>query len=141
VRAARATPATELGRVARLAVALGKLNRETLDRLIEVYIRADRIIRETTFADWSEPDESMLSEPAEIDLWREIREMHAELETLESFDDAVGAVQKLGPPLERFFNEVMVMTGDEKQANRLQILYRARQYVRDYLGDLSQLPR
>ena len=64
VRAARATPATELGRVARLAVALGRLDRETLGRLIEVYIRADRIIRDSNFGDWHKPDESSLSEPA-----------------------------------------------------------------------------
>jgi glycyl-tRNA synthetase beta chain len=142
VRAARATPASELGKVADLAVSLGKLDRETLGRLIEVYIRADRIIREGTFGDWQEPDESMFSEPAEVDLWRQIREMRAELETVGSFDDVVSAVQKLGPALERFFNEVMVMTDEmEIRTNRLRLLYWAREYVRDYLGDLSQLQR
>ena len=142
VRAARGSQARELAQVADLAVSLGRLDREALGQLIEVYIRADRITREGTFGDWSEPDESLLREPAEIELWRQINEMRNALDAAASFDEVVKAVQKLGPALESFFQDVLVMADDaDLRANRLRLLYWAREYVHDYLGDLSQLPR
>jgi glycyl-tRNA synthetase beta chain len=53
----------------------------------------------------------------------------------------LAAAAELGPPIDRFFDEVLVMAEDEQvRANRLRLLLDVRDAV-GALGDLSQIPR
>src|SRR5919198_738670 len=53
----------------------------------------------------------------------------------------VRAARELGPPVDRFFDEVLVMAEDSQvRANRLRLLLDVRDAV-GALGDLSQIPR
>ena len=57
------------------------------------------------------------------------------------FRGALAAAAELGPPVDRFFDEVLVMAEDERiRANRLRLLLDVRDAV-GALGDLSQIPR
>jgi glycyl-tRNA synthetase beta chain len=57
------------------------------------------------------------------------------------FREAIAAAAELGPPVDRFFAEVLVMADDERvRANRLRLLLDVRDAV-GALGDLSQIPR
>ncbi|MGH2997417.1 MAG: DALR anticodon-binding domain-containing protein, partial [Gaiellaceae bacterium] len=57
------------------------------------------------------------------------------------FAGALEAAAELGPPVDRFFDEVLVMTEDRSlRANRLRLLLDVREAV-GTLGDLSQIPR
>ena len=57
------------------------------------------------------------------------------------FPAAIAAAAELGPPVDRFFDEVLVMAEDERvRANRLRLLLDVRDAV-GALGDLSQIPR
>jgi glycyl-tRNA synthetase beta chain len=57
------------------------------------------------------------------------------------FPSAIAAAAELGPPVDRFFDEVLVMAEDERvRANRLRLLLDVRDAV-GALGDLSQIPR
>jgi glycyl-tRNA synthetase beta chain len=58
-----------------------------------------------------------------------------------SFAAAIAAAAELGPPVDRFFDEVLVMAEDASvRANRLRLLLDVRDAV-GALGDLSQIPR
>ncbi|HSJ94936.1 MAG TPA: DALR anticodon-binding domain-containing protein, partial [Gaiellaceae bacterium] len=58
-----------------------------------------------------------------------------------SFEDALAAAAELGPPVDRFFDEVLVMAEDASiRANRLRLLLDVRDAV-GLLGDLSLVPR
>ncbi|MEX2103545.1 MAG: DALR anticodon-binding domain-containing protein, partial [Gaiellaceae bacterium] len=57
------------------------------------------------------------------------------------FEGALAAAAELGPPVDRFFDEVLVMAEDESiRANRLRLLIEVRDAV-GAIGDLSQIPR
>ncbi len=57
------------------------------------------------------------------------------------FGTALDAAAELGPPVDRFFDEVLVMAEDSAiRANRLRLLLDVRDTV-GLLGDLSQIPR
>jgi glycyl-tRNA synthetase beta chain len=57
------------------------------------------------------------------------------------FGTALAAAGELGPPVDRFFEEVLVMAEDAGvRGNRLRLLLDVREAV-GALGDLSQIPR
>ena len=57
------------------------------------------------------------------------------------FETALAAAAELGPPLDRFFDEVLVMAEDTAvRANRLRLLLDVRDAV-GRLGDFSEIPR
>jgi glycyl-tRNA synthetase beta chain len=57
------------------------------------------------------------------------------------FAGALAAAAELGPPVDRFFDEVLVMAEDAAvRGNRLRLLLDVRDAV-GALGDLSQIPR
>jgi glycyl-tRNA synthetase beta chain len=57
------------------------------------------------------------------------------------FDDALAAAAELRAPVDRFFDEVLVMADDAQvRANRLRLLLDVRDAV-GALGDLAQIPR
>jgi glycyl-tRNA synthetase beta chain len=77
----------------------------------------------------------LLAEPAERDLAAAL-----DAATIEPDGDLAPAAA-LAPPVNRFFDEVLVMAEDDRvRANRLRLLLDVRDKL-GRLGDLSQLPR
>ncbi len=144
VRAARgSTGAADLGGVAALAVSLAALPGERLDTLHTVYTRTTRIAGEADGEDGT-------VDPARFDQEAE-REVAAALERVRPavsaavagrrYEAAAAAVAELGPPLERFFDDVLVMAEDpELQRNRRNLLRAVSETVL-VLADFAQLPR
>jgi glycyl-tRNA synthetase beta chain len=68
-------------------------------------------------------------------------EVSATLEGAEAVEAQVHAADKLAEPLERFFQDVLVMAEDrDVRANRLRLLRDVRDTIEASLGDLSQIP-
>ena len=143
VRAARRSGVTELGQVARLAEALAALDDAALDRLHTAYSRADRLAgRSAEAAEQLNPD--LLVDPAEVELAREVARAGPEIQaSLQNGDvpAAVAAAAGLADPVDRFFEDVLVMAEDSAvRANRLRLLLEVRDAL-GQLGDFSQIPR
>jgi glycyl-tRNA synthetase beta chain len=140
VRAARGSGVSELGGIARLALALAALDRERLETLHTTYTRADRLAQNGT---GDRVDPGLLQEPAERAVAEALERVEGELGPLvagREFERALEVAAELGPPLDRFFEEVLVMAEDSAvRANRLRLLAEVRDVVRT-VGDLSQLP-
>jgi glycyl-tRNA synthetase beta chain len=142
VRAVRAAAVRDLGSVARLAQALAALADERLEPIHTAYVRASRLAEKEEAA--ANMDAALLTEDAERAvaeaLARVEPEIAAALETAD-FDAAVQAGATLGPVLDRFFEEVLVMAEDPAlRRNRLRLLLDVRDTLRA-LGDLAQIPR
>jgi glycyl-tRNA synthetase beta chain len=142
VRAARAATVRDLGSVARLAQALAALPDERLEPIHTAYIRASRLGEQEEAAPKLDPE--LLTEPAEQEVAKALAEVEPELTAAldtGDFDAAVEAGAKLGPALNRLFDEVLVMDEDPRvRANRLRLLLDVRETLRA-LGDLGQIPR
>lgn len=136
VRAARATTSeVDLLGVADLARALARLDRATLARIREVYIRAARIVGD--FADDQDVSIDWFSEDAE----RELLDALSSEPQFGSNDVYIAWTASLADPLERFFTDVLVMAeAGTVRANRLRLLRDVRDRVRRYMGDLAQIP-
>jgi tetrameric-type glycyl-tRNA synthetase beta subunit len=142
VRAARAASVPDLGSVARLAQALAALPDERLEPIHTAYIRASRLGQSEEAA--AKLDPGLFTEPTEQEVAGALAavepEITAALETGD-FDAAVQAGAELGPVLDRFFEDVLVMAEDPKvRANRLRLLLDVRDTL-GALGDLAQIPR
>ena len=144
VRAARAAPVGELGAVARLAETLAaQVASETFERAYVAYDRASRL---ATRADGAAAalDPRLATEEAELALIDALARTAPRVEAAvaaRDFAQALEAAADLGPPVDRFFDEVLVMAEDESvRANRLRLLLEVRDAV-GALGDLSQIPR
>jgi tetrameric-type glycyl-tRNA synthetase beta subunit len=142
LRAVRASSVRELGALARLAQALGALEEERLARLHTAYTRAERIAAKHEVDAELRPD--LLVEPAEKEvatLLAEVEPAIAEALAARDFDAAFTAGARLAEPLERFFDEVLVMAEDaDVRTNRLRLLLDVRDALLQ-LGDFSQLQR
>jgi glycyl-tRNA synthetase beta chain len=143
VRAARRSGVTELGQVAELAEALARLDDSALDRLHTAHARAGRLAgRAEGVALELNPD--LLSEPAEIELAKEVGRVAPEIQAALQRGDpaaALGAAAELGAPVDRFFEEVLVMAEDSSvRANRLRLLLDIRDAI-GLVGDFAQIPR
>ena len=140
VRAARGSLVSELGRVAELAETLARLDHERLERLHTVYTRAERIVTKSPDQDFGAFRQDLLVEPAEQALFQAQDEAQAALESAQSLDEAVAAAEQLAKPLERFFDEVLVMAEDTQlRRNRLRQLYDVRDLLGNALGDFNQI--
>jgi glycyl-tRNA synthetase beta chain len=144
VRAARAGGVTELGAVAGLAEALAAAAAgEEFEGAYVAYDRASRLAGKSDGAA-AALDPKLATDEAELALvdalgsaWPRIV---AALEA-RTFDEALAAAAELRPPVDRFFDEVLVMSDDAQvRANRLRLLLDVRDAV-GLLGDLSQIPR
>jgi len=141
VRAARGSLVSELGRVGELAKTLASLDQERLERLHTVYTRAERIVTKSPDQDFGPFRQELLVEPAEQALFEAQDEAQAALESAESIDEALAAAEQLAQPLERFFDEVLVMAEDTQlRRNRLRQLYDVRDLLGNALGDFNQIP-
>jgi glycyl-tRNA synthetase beta chain len=143
VRAARRASVHDLGGVARLAEALASLPDERFAPIHTAYTRASRLAeKEEGAAAQLEP--ALLVEPAEADVAKALERVDPEIAAaLEAgdFSAAVEAGAELGPLLDRFFDDVLVLAEDSAvRANRLRLLLNVRDTL-GRLGELSQIPR
>ena len=144
VRAARASGVTELGASARLAEALAAASEgEDFEGAYVAYDRANRLAGKSDGAA-AELDPKLATDEAELALIEAVAgaspKIAAALEARE-FDAALAAAAELRAPVDRFFDEVLVMAEDAQvRANRLRLLLDVRDAV-GALGDLAQIPR
>jgi len=144
VRAARASGVGELGAIARLAEALAAASEtEEFERAYVAYDRANRLAGKSDGAA-AELDPKLATDEAELALIEAVASasprIAAALEARE-FDAALAAAAELRAPVDRFFDEVLVMADDAQvRANRLRLLLDVRDAV-GALGDLAQIPR
>jgi glycyl-tRNA synthetase beta chain len=143
VRAARRSGVTELGQVAQLARALSRLDEGELDRLHTAYSRADRLAgRSEEAAAHLNPD--LLVDQAEIELAREVARIGPETQAALQAGDVQAALTvaaEVGAPVDRFFDDVLVMAEDSTvRANRLRLLLEVRDAL-GLVGDFAQIPR
>ena len=142
VRAARASSVSDLGAVARLAEAL-HAERETpeFDAVYTAYDRANRLAGREADAAARELDRSLLREEAEQVLADTLGQVADSVSADGDVRGALEAASALGPAMERFFEDVLVMDEDPAvRANRLRLLLDVRDTL-GRLGDLSQIPR
>jgi glycyl-tRNA synthetase beta chain len=143
VRAARSSGATEVGDLARLAQTLAALEDGRLGRLHTAFSRAHRLAGKADGAA-AELDAELLAEPAEREVAEVLGRVSPQIEQALAASDleaAIGAAEELGAPVDRFFDEVLVMADDSAvRANRLRLLLDVRDAV-GLLGDFTQIPR
>jgi glycyl-tRNA synthetase beta chain len=143
VRAARGSRLTELGAVAGLARALAALDPGRLETLHTAYTRSERLAGKAGDDVAQALDRGLLVEEAEREvadaLERVEAEVGARLEAKE-FEPALEAAAGIGPPLDRFFEDVLVMAEDRAvRANRLRLLLDVRDTL-GTLGDFNEIP-
>jgi glycyl-tRNA synthetase beta chain len=144
VRAARAGGVTELGAVAELAQTLAaEVSSEAFDRAYVAFDRSNRLAGKADGASGA-LDPSLATDEAEVALIAALGRTSPRIEAAvaeRDFPAAIAAAAELGPPVDRFFDEVLVMAEDERvRANRLRLLLDVRDAL-GALGDLSQIPR
>jgi glycyl-tRNA synthetase beta chain len=144
VRAARRSGVAELGAVAELARTLAaEASSEAFDRAYVAFDRAGRLAGKADGAAGT-LDPSLATDEAEVALIEALGAASPRIEAAVAERDFAGAIvaaAELGPPVDRFFDEVLVMAEDERvRANRLRLLLDVRDAV-GALGDLSQIPR
>ena len=143
VRAARRAPVRDLGGVARLAEALAELPDERLGPIHPAYTRASRLAEKEQGAA-AELETALLVEDAEAKVAAALERVDPELAAAldaGDFNEAVEAGAELGPLLDRFFEDVLVLADDRAvRANRLRLLLNVRDTL-GRLGELSQIPR
>jgi glycyl-tRNA synthetase beta chain len=143
-RAARAGAPADLGSLASLARTLAAAaESEEFDRAYVAFDRANRLAGK---ADGAAPalDSRLATDEAEVALIEALGGASPKIEAAlqeKDFQAALAAAAELGPPVDRFFDEVLVMAEDAQvRANRLRLLLDVRDAV-GALGDLSQIPR
>jgi glycyl-tRNA synthetase beta chain len=144
VRAARASGVQELGAVARLAETLAAAaDGVAFEGAYVAYDRANRLAGKADGAA-AEVDPKLATDEAELALIEALAEASPKIASaLEAreFETALDAAAELRVPVDRFFDEVLVMAEDAQvRSNRLRLLLDVRDAV-GALGDLSQIPR
>ena len=144
VRAARSSSVSELGAVGRLAETLAREEAsESFARAYVAYDRSHRLAGRAAGAAAS-LDARLLVEEAERALADALETLAPRIQAAVAaydFGTALAAAGELGPPVDRFFEEVLVMAEDAGvRGNRLRLLLDVREAV-GALGDLSQIPR
>ena len=138
VRAARASAASDLAGVARLAETL-YAERETpaFEGVYTAYERANRLAGRAEGEAAAQVARSLLREDAERTLAEGLSTVSLEGDVRKALESGA----KLAPLMERFFDEVLVMDEDlAVRANRLRLLLDVRDAL-GRLGDFSQIPR
>jgi glycyl-tRNA synthetase beta chain len=143
-RAARAGGVAELGAVAQLARTLAaEAPSEEFERAYVAFDRSNRLASRSDGAA-AALDPGLATDEAETALIEALGSASPRIEAAvaaRDFREAIAAAAELGPPVDRFFAEVLVMADDERvRANRLRLLLDVRDAV-GALGDLSQIPR
>lgn len=142
VRAARGSRVTELGGLARLAHALSDLDPSRLETLHTAYTRSERLAGKAGDGVAQALDRNLLLEDAEREVADALERVETEISTrleAQEFEPALEAGAGIGPPLDRFFEDVLVMAEDrDVRANRLRLLLDVRDTLAA-LGDFNQL--
>jgi len=142
VRAARRASVRDLGGVARLAQALAALPDERFAPIHTAYIRASRLAEKEEGAA-AQLDPALLLEPAETEVAEALERVDPQIPAAldaGDFGAAVEAAAELGPLLDRFFEDVLVVADDRAvRANRLRLLLNVQDTL-GRLGELSQIP-
>jgi glycyl-tRNA synthetase beta chain len=120
-----------------------QLDDATLDRLHTAYSRADRLAgRSDEAAAQLDPD--LLGDDAEVELAREAARVAPEIQAALQAGDSGGALKaaaQLGEPVDRFFEDVLVMAEDSAvRANRLRLLLDVRDAL-GLVGDFAEISR
>jgi glycyl-tRNA synthetase beta chain len=143
VRAARRASVRDLGGVARLAQALAELPEERFAPIHTAYTRASRLAEKEEGAA-AALNPALLIDEAEVAVAQALERVDPEIvAALDAgdFGGAVASAAELGPLLDRFFEEVLVVAEDRAvRANRLRLLLNVRDTL-GRLGELSQIPR
>ena len=143
VRAARGSRVTELGGIARLAQALAGLDPDRLETLHTAYSRSERLAGKAGDDVAQALDRGLLVEEAEREVVDALERVEAEISSrleAQEFEPALEAGAGLGPPLDRFFEDVLVMADDRAvRANRLRLLLDVRDTL-GALGDFNEIP-
>jgi glycyl-tRNA synthetase beta chain len=144
VRAARASGVRELGAIARLAEALAAAaDGAEFEGAYVAFDRANRLAGKSDGAA-AEVDPKLATDEAELALIDALAGASPKIASAlaaRQFDAALAAAAALRAPVDRFFDEVLVMADDAQvRANRLRLLLDVRDAV-GALGDLSQIPR
>jgi len=143
VRAARRASVHDLGGVARLAQALAALPEERFGPIHTAYTRASRLAAKEEGAA-AELDPALLLDKAEVEVSQALERVDPQIAAAldaGDFGAAVEAAAELGPLLDTFFEQVLVLADDRAvRANRLRLLLNVRDTL-GRLGELSQIPR
>jgi glycyl-tRNA synthetase beta chain len=144
VRAARVGGVSELGAIARLAQTLAAAaSTDEFERAFVAYDRSNRLAGKADGAA-AQLNARLATDEAELALIDALAGVSPKMEAAldaGDFDGALAAAAELGPPVDRFFDEVLVLAEDQQvRANRLRLLLDVRDTV-GALGDLSQIPR
>jgi glycyl-tRNA synthetase beta chain len=144
VRAARLAPLSELGAVARLAETLAR--EAEGESFADAYVAYDRASRLAGKAEGAAQalDPKLATEEAELALMEAVTQTGPRIQAAveaRDFSEALGSAATLKEPVDRFFDEVLVMAEDKAiRANRLRLLLDVRDAI-GMVGDLSQIPR
>jgi glycyl-tRNA synthetase beta chain len=143
VRAARGSRLTELGALAALAHALAALDPARLEALHTAYTRSERLAGKAGDDVAQTLDRGLLLEEAEREVVEALERVDAEIAArleAKEFEPALEAGAGIAPPLDRFFEDVLVMADDRAvRANRLRLLLEVRDTL-GALGDFNQIP-
>ncbi len=141
VRAARASAASDLGGVARLAETLyAEREAPAFQGVFTAYERADRLAGKAAGEAGPELDPGLLREDAERALAEGLTAASAVVSPEGDVRAALESGAALAPLVERFFEDVMVMDENPAvRANRLRLLLDVRDTL-GRLGDFSQVP-
>jgi glycyl-tRNA synthetase beta chain len=144
VRTARGSGATDLRALAELARAIARVPEERLAAVHTVYTRCDRLAGRKAAEAAPRLDAGLLVDAAEREVVSALDRIAPEIEgavATGDYDRALAAAAELAPPLDGFFEEVLVMAEDAAvRGNRLRLLLDARDLV-GRLGDFGQLAR
>jgi glycyl-tRNA synthetase beta chain len=142
VRAARRASVRDLGGVARLAQALAALPDERFGPIHTAYTRASRLAEKEEGAA-TELNPALLLDQAEVEVSQALERVDPQIAAAldaGDFGSAVEAAAELGPLLDTFFEQVLVLAEDRAvRANRLRLLLNVRDTL-GRLGELSQIP-
>lgn len=110
-----------------LAARVGALHRVRDEpQFLSVVLAAKRIDNIVKDAEPGDPDEALLEEPAEKDLYAAFRELATDVEEAAAarrYEDALRRIAELAEVLDRFFEDVLVMAEDPAvKTNRLALL-------------------
>lgn len=141
VRAARGSELSEIADLATLAEGLAALDPARLERLHTIYTRAARIVDKAesdAIGDSVRPE--LFDQDAERDVALALERVRADLRSASTAEEAFASAEGLAEPLERFFDDVLVMADDpDVQQNRLALLRDLRRCVSERLGHLAEI--
>ncbi len=137
IEAVLAVPFDSLSKLLnRAAVIEEYLQGPLLDDIIIAYNRVANLAKK---AGGKEPDQALLVDPKEKELYLRLQEVKSEFEGLKTPEEKLKNLQSLKLPIDEFFDNVMVMVEDDRvRENRLSMLAEIKSLF-NRLADFSKL--